>query len=350
MNKTRYGIFAIPAAALVSLLLLTFVISGCGRGDEPRVADSGDFSDGLAVVASQRDAWAKDALELVERMLLANPPNSGEPEIRRKALHLLDDPLHLDPAPSMEPVGDFFRRAIDRALLEIETERVVSGATVWKLYNHTFVVRTSDAAYAFDIYRGVDNVRMTDRQLERLARAVDALFITHYHRDHADRGFVELMIEGKKTVAVPEGLWTDLPMASSLTYPPSGVDLEVEGLNYRVFPGHQGDDITNNVYLVSSGGVSVMHTGDQSNSRDFVLWIDGLAGRHRVDILLPNCWTTDLPRLVRETNPSVLITGHENELGHTVDKRESFSKTFRHLQQVSHPAVVMGWGERFHFE
>ncbi len=324
------------------LAVILGVLSGCS-GKAGTVSDADQLT-------AQRDAWVRAALESVEKTLSTNPPGTGDPEKRRQALYLLDDPLHLEQAPRIGEIGAYFRRAVDRALHEIETERVTAGATVWKLYNHSFVVKTSEAVFAFDIFSGVDEVCMSYEQIARLAKAVDAMFISHYHKDHADYRVADLLVAEKKKVFVPGDLWADKPISGELVRTSWDPEVKVPGLEWIALKGHQGEDIHNNVHLISSGGVSVMHTGDQSNEEDFGAWIDSLGASRHVDILLPNCWTTDMPRLVRGINPRVVITGHENELGHTVDHRESFSKTYGIIEAVDCPCVVMSWGERYRFE
>ena len=106
-----------------------------------------------------------------------------------------------------------------------------------------------------------------------------------------------------------------------------------------------------NPHLVElPGGLNIMHTGDQAYGDDFAVWIDEMHEQFRVDVLLPNCWTTDLPRLIRETRPQLVITGHENELSHSVDHREAYAKTYAHIADETTPVLVMAWGERYHFE
>jgi hypothetical protein len=46
-------------------------------------------------------------------------------------------------------------------------------------------------------------------------------------------------------------------------------------------------------------------------------------------------------------NPKLILTGHENEMGHTVDHREDYTQTYNHLFGVPYPFIVMAWGESF---
>jgi hypothetical protein len=66
-----------------------------------------------------------------------------------------------------------------------------------------------------------------------------------------------------------------------------------------------------------------------------------------VDIYLPNCWMPDLDRAVRGVNPRLVITGHENEMAHTVPHREDYTQTYNRLHGIPYPALVMTWGESY---
>jgi hypothetical protein len=96
-----------------------------------------------------------------------------------------------------------------------------------------------------------------------------------------------------------------------------------------------------------------MQTGDQwqmDNPGDDFEWISQIARDHTVDVLMPNCWTNHLDRLVRGINPRLVITGHENEMGHTVPHREDYTQTYNRLFGIPYPAVVMTWGESLQYD
>jgi hypothetical protein len=128
-----------------------------------------------------------------------------------------------------------------------------------------------------------------------------------------------------------------------------------------MYPGHQGEHIENNVPLIKTPGeMTFVHMGDQSNALDFS-WIDEVHKHFEVDVLLPNCWTTDIVRVTRGFNPAVVITGHENELGHSIDHREPYwlsyqrregSDRFGGSRDVGYdtPLILMTWGESFHYD
>ncbi|MHB1319592.1 MAG: MBL fold metallo-hydrolase, partial [Anaerolineae bacterium] len=285
-------------------------------------------------------------------------PRWPEPAIRRQALLMLDEPLHVLSAPVEPCLNAFLNRRIARAVDEIESEVVTSGMTLWKLYNHGFVVKTPEVTIGFDLHRGpFETFRIESGLFDRLLQATQALFISHEHSDHADADAIPQMLGLQRPVIVPPGLWKGAAADFRWIEPErhwmvaNRLALGDASITYRIFPGHQGTELLNNVTLVElPNGLSVMHTGDQSNTEDFGVWIDRVHEQASVDVLLPNCWSTNLPRLIQGVAPRLVITGHENEMSHPVDHREAFSKTYGHIVGESTPVVVMAWGERYHYE
>ena len=111
--------------------------------------------------------WMEGTLAWVDDVLTACPPAWPEPEIRRRALYLLDEPLHVLSAPIEPPVADFLNRRIQRAVGEMENEQVTSGMTLWKLYNHGFVVKTPEVTIGFDLHQGPFETLHKDQALPR---------------------------------------------------------------------------------------------------------------------------------------------------------------------------------------
>ncbi len=50
-----------------------------------------------------------------------------------------------------------------------------------------------------------------------------------------------------------------------------------------------------------------------------------------------------------EMKLSIILTGHENELGHSVDHREAYWITYDHTVDCPYPVLVMSWGEPYPF-
>lgn len=124
-------------------------------------------------------------------------------------------------------------------------------------------------------------------------------------------------------------------------------------LRVVAYPGHQSKAPLVNVHLVTTPeNFTVIHTGDQFGFEgpggDFD-WIAQIGRDHQVDLLMPNCWGNSLGRTIRGVNPALVITGHENEMAHTVDHREDYTQTYNHLFEARYPAIVMTWGESYHY-
>jgi L-ascorbate metabolism protein UlaG (beta-lactamase superfamily) len=318
------------------------------------------------------NSQAEALLGQANRVLSSYPPAWPEPEARKSALLLLDGVLHDVYAPSRPPVQDFYRTRMIKAVDEIEQTEIHEGARIWKLYNHSFVVRTKSVTLGFDLVSGrssgIQEFSVSDEIMSRLVNQCDVLFVSHYHGDHAEESVAQLFINQGKPVVAPGDVWRDKAFYEDVLHPDrvphSEQKLSVQNGKQRlkvvVYPGHQGSDIENNVYLVyTPEGLSFSQMGDQSNDDDF-RWIDEVSKKHDVDVLLPNCWTTDIVRVASGFDPALIITGHENEMGHTIDHREPYWLTYQRRQGSDRfggnrdvgyntPLIPMTWGESYHF-
>jgi L-ascorbate metabolism protein UlaG (beta-lactamase superfamily) len=355
---------------LLSPVFLLLLVPGLhGQEHDPRLVDPS-----LTLAENQHlDAQAQALLTAVDATLQRHTPALPEPSERRLALLTLDAVLHDEYAPSRPPVQAFLERRIARAVEQIVSTRIRSGARIWKMYNHGFVVRTASVTFAFDLVSarnvGSDGFRIPDELIEQLAEQCDALFISHRHSDHADELVARAFLGRGKPVVAPPEVWQGRPIHSRLTHlkrvaHEKQVLLVKNGaqrLRIACYPGHQGASIENNVPLVfTPEDLSFAQFGDQSNSDDFA-WIDRVRDHHEVDVLLPNCWTTDIVRAVAGFDPAVVITGHENEMGHTIDHREPYWLTYKRRSGSARfggdpdvgyetPLLLMTWGESYHYE
>ncbi len=319
-------------------------------------------------VNNQAEALLSQANEVFANF----PPAWPEPAARESALLLLDGVLHDVYAPQRPPVQLFFKNRMRDAIEEIEQTEVTNGARIWKLYDHGFVVRTKTVTIGFDLIRGesarAEGFPISKDLMVRLIEQCDVHFISHRHRDHAEEWVAQSFIDQGKPVVAPPEVWSDKPIHKQITHmervPHTLQKLPVQNgkqiLKVVVYPGHQGESIENNVSLViTPEGLSFSQMGDQSNSSDFE-WIDEVAKNHKVDVLMPNCWTTDIVRVAKGFNPALIITGHENEMGHTIDHREPYWLTYQRREGsdrfggkkgvgYQHPLILMTWGESFHY-
>ncbi len=316
---------------------------------------------------------AEALLSQANEVFANHPPDWPEPTSRRSAFLLMDGVLHDEYAPLRPPVQDFFKTRMKEAIDEIEQTEIMDGARIWKLYNHGFLIRTQSVTIGFDLVRGksvrVEEFSIGDSDMERLINQCDVLFISHYHGDHAEEWVAQSFIDQGKPVVAPPAVWKDKPIFEHITHlerePHTVQTLPVQGgqqkLKVVVYPGHQGANIENNVSLViTPEGFSFSQMGDQSNDDDFE-WIDEVGNHHLVDVLMPNCWTTDIVRVAKGFNPAIIITGHENEMGHTIDHREPYWLTYQRRdgsdrfggsRDVGYdtPLILMTWGESYHYK
>jgi len=304
---------------------------------------------------------SENILDLVEEVIIIYPPHVSEPLTRQMAMLMLDAVFHDEEAPARPSVQAFHNSRTAHALNEMEISRVKKGAFIWKLYDMGIVIRTKSVTLGFDLVRGysskVEEFAITDSLMEAIIDQCDVLFITHKHRDHADEWVARKFLDQGKPVVAPPQVWEDIPLFDKITH----LEREAHKIQYLpvqsgkidlktvIYPGHQGTSTENNVTLViTPENIIFCHTGDQSLIDDFS-WIDEVGSHFRVDVLIPNCWTTDPVRTASGYNPKLIIPAHENELGHTIDHREAYALDYSRWD-VPYPKIIMTWGERYHYK
>jgi len=306
---------------------------------------------------------AKISLRMADEALKLYPPEFRMSLERKLALITIDNVLHEEKAAYRPSVQAFLQRRIEQAVKEISSAKVTKGAVIWKLYDHAFVVKTASVTIGFDIQRGLPGVEgftLSKELIQKLIDSIDILFVSHYHSDHADPWVAEMFLNQDKPVVTPPNLWESKEFYGKITHPKrkaaqkQTVHLSARGLNLQFvsYPGHQGEQILNNVYLVfSPEGFSFAHTGDQSNVGDFE-WIDRVGKDFQVDVLMTNSWAVYPDhRLVRGFHPRLTLPGHENEMGHTIDHREPYWLNELRLGDPKiYPWIQMAWGEKFHYQ
>lgn len=377
----------IHAVTVFGIVACQVLLGVWALGDEPTAAVNPTLCPGDdAFITRQTEAFLAEA----EATLHCIPPRIPEPKERTLALYLLDAVLHDTHSPSRAVVQRFYHERMTRAIEQIEQAPPKKGARIWKLYNHGFVVRTTSVTLAFDVFRGPHAFRWDTADqgrkmvpcpdfplsmdlTERLVRQCDVLFVSHRHYDHADESVIKFFLDQGKPVVAPESVLEGSPVHASImhlkrevhTLQPLPVQQGRRVLSVVVYPGQQYQDggIPNNVVLVfTPEGLSFAHNGDQINDpypayqEDFK-WIDAVRDHHRVDVLMTNCWTNDILRVVRGFNPRLVLPGHENELGHQMNDRVPYwmdaaylKLNYPELKASDYPVLVMTWGESYHYK
>ena len=290
-------------------------------------------------------------LDLVDKALVEFPPITGNGTTRRLALYNVDAILHNTTFDKSEPLMGYvesrMQQVIDGLKAPLDAEM-----SIYKLYNHGFIVCTQSATVAFDMVMGSTYQLIPDNLMEQLVDLCDILFLSHKHRDHVDPGVVKMFTDRGKQVVAPDEA---LPENKEITHfrkeqiADLNINLPKAKLSVKVLPGHQ-EELQNNIYVITTPeNLTFVQTGDQYHGED-VPWIANVKKDiPEVDVLLINCWAMELKTHVDGFSPKLVITGHENEMGHTIDHREAYWMSYLKLDELGYPYSLMTWGEHYSY-
>lgn len=300
---------------------------------------------------------ADAAYRSIDDMLQAYPPQKEIVTPRALALVSLDAMLHDTDNDATEPFYAFINTRMARVLNELERP-VTKGLRIFKLYNDGFIIKSSKATVAIDLIPGGSDAQpfIRDSIIYGIADKCDALFISHWHPDHANLNIAKSFAARGKRVIAPKDLWVGVdPLIQPLTaHQATDIELPELDITLHVLPGHQGD-IYNNINVVEFHGVgTVAQTGDQWGNYADLVWMDKVYQKYDIDVLMPNCWIDNMERVLQGFSPRLIITGHENELGeHSIDHREAYWITIKKMELLSDlqiPYILMTWGEWFDYQ
>jgi len=290
-------------------------------------------------------------LDLVDKALVEFPPATGNGTTRRLALYNVDAVLHNTSFDKSEPLMDYVKSRMTKVIEGLKAPQE-EGMTIYKLYNHGFIVHTKSATVAFDMVMGSTYQLIPDELMTQLVDLSDILFLSHKHRDHVDPGVVKLFTDrGKKVVCTEETLPENKEVMHFRQEKLADLNIDLPGgtLKIKVLPGHQ-DELQNNIYVITTPeNLTFVQTGDQYLKED-IPWIANVKAQlPPVDVLLINCWAMELKTHVDGFSPKLVITGHENEMGHGIDHREAYWMSFLKLDELGYPYSLMTWGECYKY-
>lgn len=288
--------------------------------------------------------------ENATNVLRLYPPSPEVSTERKLALLSLDAILHDQRLDNGLAFKKYMHNTFTNMSKELKNNKYKSSETkIFQFYNHGYIIQSEGITIAIDLVRhGKENEPfICDTTMQSIIDECDILFISHAHSDHADRTVAEMFTDKGKKVISPEKIWEDIgPNLIVLRYEEmknKNFNINNTILSTHIFPGHQGD-VKNNVYIFTlKNGQTIMHTGDQDYSEELIQNINKIKGK--IDVLLVHCWLMPMDKFVNGINPSLVITGHHNEMRHSIDHRESYWLTFRRLSQVDSPYIVTAWGE-----
>ncbi len=290
---------------------------------------------------------------LVDEALTENPPVVGAPTVRRLALYNLDAMLHETKYDNSEPFKTFVTSRMSKVIEELQ-QPVKKGMKIYKIYNDGFIANTRSVTIAFDLVRGMCNNQqiINDEHISAIANKCDILFLSHNHDDHVDRFVVDCFIKAGKPIIAATEILNDIEGITHLRSENDVISQNItlqngKSIAVKIFPGHQSKMMCNVYVVTTPENITVAHTGDQYNKEDLE-WIASVKyQKPAIDALLINCWSMNIQEAIRGFNPRYVFTGHENEMGHTIDHREAFWLTFNKLKSSEYKYVVMAWGEWF---
>jgi glyoxylase-like metal-dependent hydrolase (beta-lactamase superfamily II) len=305
------------------------------------------------------DAQAQTQITAVFEGLDSVPPGIPDPPSRRQYLEMFDSICLHEDAPDSPPVRAAFAARMARALAQVQAAKVDNGLAVWVLYNMGVIVRTPTVTIGFDLVRG--RMGISDDVMRQFVDQCDVLFISHAHGDHADDWVRDQFLSQGKPVVAPLSVWPeDARLTRLVRQPQLRQPLAVQGgrrtLDVVAYPGHQGDE-ENNVYGVyTPEALGVMHTGDQANDDDFA-WIDRIKEAPGwVGVLIANCWSFNIARVVGGVKPRLVLPGHHLEMDHESSWRQTYAQTYGrydgtntnhggHKGYLKYPMSALAWGE-----
>lgn len=301
------------------------------------------------------NAQTELTFELVQEILAANPPSAETPtQARKAALYLLDQIFHDTRLDSNPRIGQFLDLRMQGVLADLE-KPLTKGMKVYKLYNDGWIIRTPKVTIGWDIYRGrevpeLGRHLMSDSIAAALADKVDIMFLTHNHGDHVDPFVVDRITSQGKPVVAPNQILPDNRAVTHTRQDKIWKETFKAGngakLKATIVPGHQ-DVLENNIYVVTTpDGYTVSSTGDQWLKEDQETVLNMQGKIPPVDVFMPICWASKLPELCQSFGAKLVLTGHENELGHhTIDHREAYWLSYNKLEDFPLPTSLMTWGE-----
>jgi len=309
---------------ILMCLAMMLSISACGvkpelpGSGEPRstetqaVADVEDPSQPTLLPTVEPQPVSQNPYVMIQTTLRSYPPCAGNKEMRKDAILELDAFLKDDSVNWKPDMVDLYRNMIGFVDSEI-TEPVASGARIWSMYNHGFIIKTPSMVIAFDLVHGYPPWRY--QIPESILEQIDVLFISHGHEDHRDMGIIrKIMAFGGKVVVPVEGSQASenmIPMAAN-------EEVTVDGLQVKAYDGLHADVPVRMFFVTTPEGLTIMHTGDNQTS-------ETLPAGLTMDILLLNAWVNEsgsasaivgMQNSIKKLSPELTILGHIQELGH----------------------------------
>lgn len=301
----------------------------------------------LFLMVSFRSAFAQSVkVETIMNNLLSNPPNTGDPLVRKQNILAFDSILIQDSARTANSILNLYAFMMEKVKTELES-KVYEGAAIWMMYNDGFIVKTPEIVFAFDVVQGYS--AWQTKLPSELIDQIQILFISHEHSDHADPFVINKVITNGGYVVVPSEVSNlgNISMAVNDS-------CTLEGLRIKAYYGLH--NVPSRIYeIICPSGLKLLHTGDNQTSIT-------LPEIENLDVLLLNAWVNEsgsqpasvgMCNSVNKLSPRIMIPGHIQELSHNYVPSDPTSRLpYQSVYQIDDSSVlaktqVMIWGELY---
>lgn len=307
--------------------------------------------------------WMADTHRQVARLKRIYKPcldsDTRNADIRRLTLQLLDYPLHVNNTDSSTPeaVCKAYEASRDKYLADARAAALKQKdkkapredeLEVTKVYNMGYMLRTAFHTLLIDIrWDG------TPDEAFHLAKGTDMLLLTHPHVDHYSKSMLQAASAAGCTLVLPSEV-----MPKSDTWQPHvmwGGDYADKGIHVTAFPGNQGENIPNNVYVLEVDGWRIIDQGDNYDREQEVRVKEFPVA----DLIIAASWNKIQNILAAameapdsDTKMPLFIPSHENEVTqHGIRNRESYHELFAREDRLGNsafhypPYMLMDIGE-----
>lgn len=335
----------------------------------------------VGLIASTGLASADEGEEIWTALLKTPPVAQGNPsEARQQAVQALDAWIAQPNSEQSPECVAYYRRAVDRVIHLLKTERPKKGVRIFQLYSSSVIVQSPSCAFSIDLDQGPnENLHktpeeegapfcMTDEQVDSLAALIDCAFYTHEHGDHIDYETVKALLSKGKTVVTTESnkrIWAGESWSDAIVVPNQtlGKGQKVGELDVDVLWDHQWNNSAHesgtpcNAYVITvPEGVTIATKGDINCALQLYGWLHVLVEEGRkVDVMVgsPIYWRgVTLTRQIDALLEPLWIPGHNWEFGHRPagearGNASAFGQSAAALTRmaVKGDAVALTWGE-----
>ncbi|NQT61868.1 MAG: T9SS type A sorting domain-containing protein [Candidatus Marinimicrobia bacterium] len=296
----------------------------------------------ISQLATSKSYAQEYSFSEIKEIILRERPQIGDSLLRETCFSSLDD-LILDTYPPLHPDTEgFFSFMMEKTIMEIESEVVTEGATIWQSYNHGFIVKTPSVTFGMDLYDYFDT-----NVFFELANLIDVYFISHRHSDHHSIGLIGAMNFLNKPIVGPAE-YNQVSIGMN-----AGESMVIADLTVIAHDGLHSVPVRQ-FEIITQEGLRFLHTGDNQDT-------ENLPDISDVDVMMLNAWINDsgeqshietIPIAIDLINPIVTLPGHILELGHLGSHHAPI--LYHDIYGVDGGTLtsdyhVLAYGERYHY-